>query len=64
MLCFWFAIHRESLPEAKLMCELDPVIESIIKSLRENGAEVLAAKLKQGQGQKNHQSMISGQDNS
>jgi hypothetical protein len=44
MICLWFSIHKESLEEAKLIFELDPIAKEIIKTLRESGKEDLALK--------------------
>ena len=47
MLCFWFAVHMNCLPEAKYLYSLDPIIAQIMKTLREHGlADIEKWKLK------------------
>lgn len=34
-MAFWFAIHTDSLEQAQLIYTLDPIIEKIMKNIRE-----------------------------
>ena len=41
MMAFWFAIHNDSLEQAQIIYTLDPIIEKIMKSIREKGEKDL-----------------------
>jgi hypothetical protein len=38
MLAFWLSIELEKVEEARVLVEIDPIIEQIVINLRDNGA--------------------------
>ena len=44
MMAFWYAIHTENLEQAQIIYSLDPIIEKIMKSIREKGEKDLQIK--------------------
>jgi hypothetical protein len=44
MLCFWFAIYRETLAESQLLFQLDDICKVIMRNLRRDGAVKLKEK--------------------
>ena len=43
-MAFWYAIHTENLEQAQIIYTLDPIIEKIMKSIREKGEKDLQIK--------------------
>ena len=44
MISFWLATHMGKLPEAQFLYNLDPLIQKVVKNLRQNGRRILAKK--------------------
>ena len=44
MLCFWFAVHREQVDMVRMIFDIDPIIDKILRVIRITGAEELIIK--------------------
>lgn len=59
MLCFWFALYKETLYETQLLYTLDPICAQIMKNLREKGEDAIKEKREREANQKKRRDMFS-----
>lgn len=53
LIAFWLTVHLEKLETAKMVYDLDPIIEKVVASLRMQGKELIEnLKLKEGKDKK------------
>jgi hypothetical protein len=47
LIAFWLTVHLQKLESARLVYELDPIIEKVISNLRKQGIPILQEKFRQ-----------------
>jgi hypothetical protein len=58
VLCIWFSIFKENLPESQLMYHIDPRCAQIIKKLRTDGKETLQKRVDERNEQKKKRDLM------